>query len=77
MVNYSNNISKTNARLWKEGLNSDGQLFHQYQQNRHSPLTSNNWTQKDHNINFLLTCLDFSACENKPFLMMLTENLQG
>jgi hypothetical protein len=25
-------------------LNSDGQQFHQYQQNKQSPLTSNKWT---------------------------------
>ena len=25
--------------LWKERLNSDGQQFHQYPQNEHSPLT--------------------------------------
>jgi hypothetical protein len=24
--------------LWKESLNSDGQQFHQYQQNKQSPL---------------------------------------
>ena len=33
MVNYSTNISKTNNHLSpKESLNSDGQLFYQYQQ---------------------------------------------
>jgi hypothetical protein len=37
MVNYSTNINKT-----KESLNSDGQQFHQYQQNEQSP----HWTQK-------------------------------
>ena len=31
MVNCSTNINKT-----KESLNSDGQLFHQYQQNKKS-----------------------------------------
>ena len=41
MVNYSTNISKTNNQLSpKESLlNSDGQLFYQYQQNKQSPLT--------------------------------------
>jgi hypothetical protein len=34
MVNYSTDINKT-----KESLNSDGQQFHQYQQNKKSPLT--------------------------------------
>ena len=34
IVNYSTNINKT-----KESLNSDGQQFHQYQQNEQSPLT--------------------------------------
>ena len=38
MVNYSTNINKTNNYLLKESLNSDGQLFHQYQQNEQSPL---------------------------------------
>ena len=34
MVNNSTNINKTNNHLWpKESLNSDGQLFYQYQQN--------------------------------------------
>jgi hypothetical protein len=32
------NINKTNNHLKKETLNSDGQLFHQYQQNEQSPL---------------------------------------
>jgi hypothetical protein len=40
MVNYSTNINKTNNYLSpKESLSSDGQLFHQYQQNKQSPLT--------------------------------------
>ena len=42
MVNYSTNINKTNNHLPvspKESLNSDGQLFYQYQQNKQSPLT--------------------------------------
>jgi hypothetical protein len=36
MVNNSTYINKTN-----ETVNSDGQPFHQYQQNEQSPLTSN------------------------------------
>ena len=32
--------------LWKESLNSDAQQFHQYQQIRHLPLTSNRWTKR-------------------------------
>jgi hypothetical protein len=40
MVNNSTNIKKTNNHLSpKESLNSDGQQFHQYQQNQQSPLT--------------------------------------
>ena len=40
MVNYSTSINKTNNHLSpKESLNSDGQLFYQYQQNKQSPLT--------------------------------------
>ena len=35
MVNNSTDINKT-----KESLNSDGQQFHQYQQNEQSPLTA-------------------------------------
>jgi len=31
---------------WKESLNSDGQQFHQYQQNKQSPLIVTHWTQK-------------------------------
>ena len=35
MVNNSTNINKTNNNLSpKKGLNSDGQQFHQYQQNK-------------------------------------------
>jgi hypothetical protein len=38
-INYTN-ISKANNHLSpKENLNSDSQLFHQYQQNKQSPLT--------------------------------------
>ena len=33
--------------LWKGGLNSDGQQFHQYQQNDQSPLI---WTQKGYGV---------------------------
>ena len=32
--------------LWKESLDSDGQQFHQYQQNEQSPITLTHWTQK-------------------------------
>ena len=40
MVNNSTNINKTNNHLSpKESLNNDGQQFHQYQQNKKSPLT--------------------------------------
>ena len=40
MANYFTNISKTNNNPSpKESLNSDGQLFYQYQQNKQSPLT--------------------------------------
>jgi hypothetical protein len=40
MVNSSTNINKTNNHLSpKESLNNDGQQFHQYQQNKQSPLT--------------------------------------
>ena len=40
MVNNSTNINKTNNHLSpKESLNSDGQQFHQYPQNKQSPLT--------------------------------------
>ena len=39
MVNNSTNINKTNNHLSpKESLNSDGQQFYQYQQNKQSPL---------------------------------------
>jgi hypothetical protein len=37
MVNNATNINKT-----KESLNSDGQQFHQYQQNEQPTLSSNN-----------------------------------
>ena len=40
MVNSSTNINRTNNHLSpKESLNSNGQQFHQYQQNKQSPLT--------------------------------------
>ena len=40
MVINSTNINKTNNNLSpKESLNSDGHQFHQYQQNKQSPLT--------------------------------------
>ena len=32
--------------LWQESLNTDGQQFHQYQQNEQSPLTLTHLTQK-------------------------------
>jgi hypothetical protein len=43
MINYSTNINKINNYLSpKESLNSDDQLFYQYQQSEQSPLT-NSW----------------------------------
>ena len=40
MIINSTNINKTNNRLSpKESLNSDGQQFYQYQQNKQSSLT--------------------------------------
>ena len=39
MVNNSTNINKTNNHLSPSSLNSDGQQFHQYQQNKQLPLT--------------------------------------
>jgi hypothetical protein len=39
MVNNTTNINKSNNHLSpKEILNSDGQQYHQYQQNEQSPL---------------------------------------
>ena len=32
--------------LWTESLSGDSQQYHQYQQNKQQPLTSNHWTQK-------------------------------
>jgi hypothetical protein len=56
MVNNSTNINKTNNHISpKESLNSDGQQFHQYQQNKQSHFTkvmANNST----NINKIATC---------------------
>jgi hypothetical protein len=41
--NNSTNINMASTHISpKEGLNSDGQQFHQYQQNKHPSLTSNN-----------------------------------
>jgi hypothetical protein len=40
MVNNTTNINKRNNHLsTKKSLNSDGQQYHQYQQNEQSPLT--------------------------------------
>ena len=46
MVNNSTYINKTNNHLSpKESLNSDGQQFHQYQQNKQSLLTLRKFKQ--------------------------------
>ena len=37
---------KYNNSLWKESLNSNGEQFHQYQQNKQSPFTLTHWTYK-------------------------------
>ena len=42
-VTYSS-MSCFYSILWKESLNSDGQQFHQSQQNEQFPLTTNHWT---------------------------------
>jgi hypothetical protein len=48
VVNNSTNINKTNNHLsHTESLNSDGQQFHQYQQNQQSPLILTRWTQQN------------------------------
>ena len=31
-------------KWWKDSLNSDGHIFHQYQQNKQSPLILMHWT---------------------------------
>ena len=41
---YSIEYMYVSLILWEERLNSDGQQFHQYQQNKEPPLTSNQWT---------------------------------
>ena len=53
MVINSTNINKTNNHFSsyltehkKERLNSNGHQFHQYQQNKHSPLILSHWAQK-------------------------------
>jgi hypothetical protein len=47
MFNNFTNINKTNNHLSPtESLNSDGQQFNQYQQNKQSPLTTNHRTQE-------------------------------
>ena len=46
MVNNSTNINKTNNHISpKESLNSDGQQFHQYQQNKQSHFTKGKFKQ--------------------------------
>ena len=46
---YDAHIIQT-VTSWKEGLNSDGQQFNHHKQNKQSPITSNNWIQKEHDI---------------------------
>ena len=45
MVNNFTNINKT-----KESLNSDGQIFHQYQQNDHSLQMIEHKKKEEHDI---------------------------
>ena len=35
----------TRSKCWKVSLNSDGQPFHQYQQNEQPPISITHWTQ--------------------------------
>jgi hypothetical protein len=42
---------KTNQNFFKGSLNSDGQQFHQYQQNKQSPLTSTTITSHLNSLN--------------------------
>ena len=52
MVNNSTNINKTNNHLSpKESLNSDGQQFHQYQQNKQSPLAKESLNSDKESLN--------------------------
>jgi hypothetical protein len=52
-------------QLWKEWLNSDGQQFYQYQQNKQSPLSLTHWTQKGEQLHMTL--------KNPVFGFMATE----
>ena len=40
------------SNVWKESLKHDGPQFHQFQQNKQSPLILTHWThkKKDHNV---------------------------
>ena len=52
--------------LWKEHFDSDGQQFYQYQQNKHSSLTSTHWTQKGGDITYDVgnPCPGFGQAQN-------------
>jgi hypothetical protein len=45
VINYTNISKKTYHLSPKESLNSDSQHFHQYQQNKQSPLTYKKFKQ--------------------------------
>ena len=39
-------FGRLNYLFWQENLNSDGQQFHRYQQTKHAPLTTNDFSTK-------------------------------
>jgi len=48
-----------NLDLWKERLKSDGQQFHQHQQNEQPPPTLTHWTQKiPYDVEYLVSSLE-------------------
>jgi hypothetical protein len=64
MVNKWNNINKT-----KETLNSDGQQFHQYQQNELSTLTFTHWTyNKQWHMTLEIQILSWNALSHNTIL---------
>jgi hypothetical protein len=51
-LKYTTQLNK--QLMWNESLNSDGQQFHQYQQNEQALLPSNYWIKKDYHVCYFL-----------------------
>jgi hypothetical protein len=63
---YLDRFIQAGVRFMKKGLNSDGQQFHQYQQNEQLPFICNHWTQEK-TTTYVSVCVLLSIIEYQQY----------